>query len=472
MSGESDPTGGPPSPASIAWPDGRTRTAGPPSLVPAAARAAQARALRQVVPAPPPPSLDPFLPKEPRTWEEIGVDPSVVEQLLLRHLLDVGVASGRELSQAVGLPHAFVREVVDILKNQKLLTHRATSAVGDYVSELSEAGRARAFEARNQTTYVGPAPVPWEQYLVSLSAQSLDRRAPTQADLVAAFADLLVSDDLLDRLGPAITSGRPLFLHGDPGNGKTSIAERLTRCFGDAIWIPHTLLVGGHHIPLYDRMVHEAAPPPAGGERVDRRWIRVKRPTVVAGGELTMAALELQLDPTTRLLAPSIALKASGGTLLIDDFGRGAVSTRALLNRWIVPLEKRIDFLRLPDGRTLEVPFACLLVFSTNLEPRELADEAFLRRIPYKIHIGDPTESEFETLTHRMAEALGVTLGPRSVQYLIDRHYRLPQRAMRFCQPRDLLQQVRHLCRYEDRPCVATPAEWDRVVQNYFGWNG
>jgi predicted ATPase with chaperone activity len=406
--------------------------------------------------------------REPQTWADIGYDASFAEQLVLRTLLDLNVASGNALARATALPTPLVKEVVDTLKNAKMVVHRGTSTFGDFQSELSEAGRARAIELRQLTTYVGPAPVPWDQYLASVKAQALSHRQPTPDDLANAFSDLSVSEELLERLGPAVTSCRPMFLHGDPGNGKTSLAERMTRCFGDHIWLPYTLIVGGQLVKLFDQAVHEPVEFDARGERMDRRWIRVKRPTVITGGELTLQMLELQLDTHSKICEAPLQLKANCGTLVVDDFGRGNLSPRDLLNRWIVPLEKRIDFLRLPDGRKIEVPFECLLVFSTNLEPKDLADEAFLRRIPYKIHVDDPDEDEFRSLVEGMAAKMGITLAPHSVKYLVDRHYKMGKRPFRFCHPRDLLLQVKHLCTYEGRAPVAGPSEWDRVASNYF----
>ena len=410
-----------------------------------------------------------FVPREPRSWEEVGYDRAVVEDLVLRILLNRSVATGRELAAECCLPMGFIKDVVESLKTQKLVIHRSASAVGDFQSELSGDGRTRANEAKEKTTYVGPAPVPWAQYLVSVKAQALTHLTPTPADLAQAFGDLSVSEELLDRLGPAVTSCRPMFLHGDPGNGKTSLAERMTKCFGDLIWVPHTLDIDGQLVKFFDKAVHVPMEPSSNIERLDRRWIRIKRPTVIAGGELTLEMLELKLDEYSNLCEPPIQLKANCGTLVIDDFGRGNLAPKDLLNRWIVPLEKRIDFLRLPDGRKIEVPFECLLVFSTNLEPKDLVDEAFMRRIPYKIHVYDPSEDDFRALVELLARKMDIQLPPRSVQYLIDRHYKMNKRSFRFCHPRDLLLQIKHMCAYEERPPVAGTHEWDRVVKNYFG---
>jgi predicted ATPase with chaperone activity len=420
------------------------------------------------------PARRPF-PREPKTWEELGIEMAVVEQIIMRLLLQRVADTARAIATELCIAPPLVKEVLEMLRNlkQPLTQHRGTNSMGDFIYELSEAGRNRAAEYKRNCAYVGPVPVPWEAYLKSVRGQSLTLRAPGPEDLVRAFSDLSVSPGMLARLGPAITSGKAMFLFGDPGNGKTSFAERITRCFGDTIWLPNTLYVDGHIVKLFDPMVHEPVEfsPPNPQDKVDTRWQHIKRPTIIAGGELSLEMLELQPDHVSNINEPSMQLKANGGTLVIDDFGRGRTSPKELLNRWIFPLEKRNDFLKLPDGRKITVPFDCLLVFSTNLQPRDLADEAFLRRIPYKIKVLDPNEKEFRDLVDLLAQKMRVELPAGSVDYLISTHYKLPtgQRPFRFCHPRDLLQQIVHMCTFERRPARATPLEWDRVIANYFG---
>ncbi len=430
---------------------------------------------------PPKPAIEepPFYPLEPRSLTEAGVDDSAVEGIALRYLMGERLATGRRIAEAVCLPFGLVRDVLDQAKSRKLVNYRGTTALGDFECELTEAGFEKALQSRKITSYVGPAPVPWSHYVESLKYQALRNKQPGPRDLQRAFADLYVSEDLFERLGPAVTSCQALFLHGEPGNGKTSLAERMTRCFGDDVWIPYTLEIGGHLVKLFDPALHEELEPdPKVHTKSDRRWARIRRPTVIAGGELTLEMLDLQEDPVANVCEAPLHLKANTGTFVIDDFGRGNTKPQDLLNRWIYPLEKQEDFLSLPDGRKFAAPFDCLLVFSTNLEPRDLADEAFLRRIPYKIYVGDPLDDEFADLVEKVAVKLGVKLlgsraedgTHRSIKYLIDRHFKMPKRAMRMCHPRDLVHQVKHLCQYERRPAVAGPKEWDRVVSNYFGY--
>ena len=353
-------------------------------------------------------------PREPRTWEEAGLNPVLGEQLVLRYLAGAHTAAARQVSDHLALALPLTKDLLEQLKHGKLLQHRGATGLGDFIYELTDAGRAKAIEYKRMCAYVGPAPVPFPQYLAAVQEQALRSRAPSPADLDHAFADLVVPNSLLARLGPAITSGRALFLHGDAGNGKTSIAERVTRCFGDQVWIPHTLLIDGHIVKLFDPATHEAVDPAfrplTPTERLDRRWVKIRRPTVIAGGELTLEMLEIQINPDTNICEAPLQLKANNGTLVIDDFGRQRIEPQLLLNRWIFPLERRIDFLRLPDGRKIPSPFDPLLIFSTNLEPRDLVDEAFLRRIPYKVQVSDPTEREFRYLFELIARTLEVTI--------------------------------------------------------------
>jgi predicted ATPase with chaperone activity len=278
---------------------------------------------------------------------------------------------------------------------------------------------------------------------------------------------------MFEVLGPAINSGRGLFLYGFPGNGKTSIAERITRCFGTSIWIPRVISIEGHILKLYDPANHEAMRARKGGllrmDEQDDRWIEIKRPTIIAGGELTMDNLEINYNPDTKISEAPLQMKSNNGTFLIDDFGRQRMQPIELLNRWIIPLEKRYDFLTLANGKKIRVPFDQLILFSTNLEPKQLVDEAFLRRIPYKINASDPTERMFRQMFEIFAPKLGFPDANReAIDYLIERHYRRVNRPFRCCQPRDLLLQVRNYCVYNDLPLELKTAYFDFAAGNYF----
>ncbi|MCI0364239.1 MAG: hypothetical protein L0219_10180, partial [Phycisphaerales bacterium] len=345
--------------------------------------------------------------------------------------------------------------------------------MNDYVYHLTDVGRERAKKFAEQCSYYGSAPVPLAAYIDSVKHQTLTHQHPTEDDLRRAFEDLLIDKKMLLRLGPAINSGRGLFLFGAPGNGKTSIAERITKAFGQAIWIPRAITVEGEIMRMFDPGLHETMPLPANeglldNRKIDLRWVRIRRPTIVVGGELTMDHLEVTINTSTNVSEAPVQLKSNCGTLVIDDFGRQRMTTDQLLNRWIVPLEKRYDFLNMASGKKIQVPFDQLIVFSTNLEPKDLVDDAFLRRIPYKIEVTDPDEQSFRLLLKIMAEKLGVEYDESAANYLMDKHYRAINRPLRCCQPRDLILQVRNFCRYTNRPLQMTPETLDFAVANYF----
>lgn len=410
-----------------------------------------------------------FQPREPKSWEEMGVDPAVVELIVLRYLAGEGAAASRTIAMELGVASTLVQELLAGMKAVKLVQHRGTTAMGDFIHELTESGRNKAIESRKLTTYVGPVPVPFPTYVKSVQQQTVANERPTRQQLERAFDDLILTEAMLSRIGPALAGGRAMFLYGDPGNGKTSIAERITRSFGQSIWIPITLMIDGHLVKLFDPSVHEPVSAPktlSVAERSDRRWVRIRRPTVIAGGELTLDMLEIQHNAFTGVSEAPLQLKANGGTLVIDDFGRQRMEPQVLLNRWIFPLERRIDYLRVPDGRKIPAPFDPMLVFSTNLEPSALVDEAFLRRIPYKLKVPDPSREQFIQLLEIKAADMGVSLPAGSVRYLMERHF--SKRIMRFCHPRDLLQQVVDTCRFERRALQALPEDWDKAVSHYF----
>jgi DNA-binding PadR family transcriptional regulator len=414
-----------------------------------------------------------FLPPEPTSLEDAKLTVGEVEALILKLLAARSDASGRQVADQLRLPFLLIEALLTQLKSEQCIVHRGAAVLNDYVYQLTDSGRERARRLAEKCTYFGAAPVAVKDYIASVAAQSLTTQHPTPADLERAFADLLINKSILRRLGPAINSGRGLFLFGAPGNGKSSIAERITKAFGNHIWIPRCIGVDGEIIRFYDPNNHEEVPlesTPGLLEqgKVDRRWVRIRRPTVLVGGELTMEHLEVRLNTATGVNEAPVQLKSNCGTLVIDDFGRQRMSTDELLNRWIVPLEKRCDFLNLASGKKIQVPFDQLIIFSTNLEPKQLVDDAFLRRIPYKIEVVDPTESEFRELFKLMAPKLGFQYREEVITHLIETHYRAVNRPMRCCQPRDLLMQVRNNCLYEGRPLEITNDLLDFAVENYF----
>jgi predicted ATPase with chaperone activity len=398
----------------------------------------------------------------------------LIESLVLKYLLNLGTAPGRRIAAELGLPFGPFPEFLRQLKNQQIVNYTSSVTAGDFIYSLSDQGRARAKLYLEECTYVGTAPVQFDDYLESVAAQTIATEQPKEDDLRRAFSDLLISEKTIDMLGPAINSGRGLFLYGFPGNGKTSIAERITRCFGTSVWIPKVLCIEGQLIKLFDLSNHEPMEETSSTGLLDntdhdRRWIHIRRPTIVAGGELRMEDLEIRYDPVTKVSEAPLQLKSNLGSFLIDDFGRQRMQPVELLNRWIVPLEKRYDFLSLANGKKVRVPFDQLIIFSTNLEPKQLVDEAFLRRIPYKIHASDPTEREFRGMIEIFAPKLGFPeVDRQAVDHLIDQHYKRVKRPFRCCQPRDLLLQVRNYCVYNDLPLVMKSEYFDFAVANYF----
>jgi predicted ATPase with chaperone activity len=414
-----------------------------------------------------------WFPPEPDCFRAAGLTESEVENLVLKVLNGRSEASGRDVADQIKLPFRLIDPLLQQLKQDQFVTHRGAAMMNDYVYQLSGLGRERAKKLVEHCTYMGAAPVTLSSYVESVSRQTLANQHPTEEDLNRAFADLLIDKRMLLRLGPAINSGRGLFLYGAPGNGKTSIAERVTKAFGEYIWIPRAIGIDGEIMRVYDPSMHEEAPVQdfeglLDNRRIDHRWIRIRRPTIVVGGELTMDSLEVTLNTATNVSEAPVQLKSNCGTLVIDDFGRQRMTTDELLNRWIVPLEKRYDFLNLASGKKLQVPFDQLIIFSTNLEPKDLVDDAFLRRIPYKIEVSDPAESEFRELFRIMAPITGVTYNQQALDYLVETHYKRVGRPMRCCQPRDLLLQIRNYCRYIGRDPVMSPENLDFAVENYF----
>lgn len=414
-----------------------------------------------------------FRPVEPATLETAGLDEGLVEGLVVKHLYNNPGASGRALAYDIGLRPTVVTRFLEDLKMRRLAIHRSAAAMGDFYYELTEEGRGVARELQKDSRYAGPAPVPLEQYIESVKAQAISTEHPRRPQLKGAFADLMISDELLDRIGPAVTHGKGMFMFGPPGNGKTSLAERITRAYGSTIYIPHAIYAGGQIIQVYDPAVHVPVDesdihPGMSGARLDRRWVRCRRPTVVVGGELTLEALDISYDEIDGVCEAPIQVKANGGTLVIDDFGRQRCRPDELLNRWIVPLEKQVDYIALPGGRKEAFPFECLLVFSTNMEPRDLVDEAFLRRIPYKIEVTGPSDEHFLRLLELQCTDLDLEVEPGAFAYLMQEHFANKNRATRYCHPRDLMLQIHNLCRFREEPGVVNIETIDQAVLLYF----
>ena len=410
-----------------------------------------------------------FVPAEPQQFDDLGIPSDRLDGLILKLLLNRGNLPGRKIADRLHLPRQIVIDAVENLRAELLVAIKGSAGLDDYIFQLTEAGDDRARRLSQRCSYTGVAPVPLEDYVAAMQKQSLQHSELKIENLRAAFAGLRLHETLLNQVGQAVSDGRGMFLYGPPGNGKTSISEVVVRAFGEYVWIPHTITIDGEMVRLYDPRSHQAVVAAELDQlQHDRRWILIHRPTIVVGGELSLAQLELQTNPQSGICESPVQMRANCGVLVIDDFGRQRMPTSELLNRLIVPMEKHHDYLSLPSGRQVAVPFDMMTVFSTNLEPGDLVDEAFLRRIPYKIEVHGPNLGEFVDLFLDVAQQQGLSCDRQSIDYLLETHYAPAERPLRFCHPRDLVRQIVNFCKFHARSPVVDRETIDVAVRNYF----
>ena len=414
-------------------------------------------------------------PAAPTSLEQTGLSGDNVLSLLLKTLY-TGELSGMELSDKVKISYAILERILENARVEQLVEVRSATGAGTagYRYAVTERGRERANQYFETNGYIGAAPVPLDQYVKYVNELG-KHDTPIDRECVASgFTDLIVADDMLDQLGPAVSARRAMFLYGPPGNGKSAMSAGIGRALGGAIYMPYALDIDGQVIVLFDPVNHVLQPVDEGSPllrsetAIDPRWARIRRPVITVGGELTMDQLDLNFNRLAKFYEAPVQLKANCGVLLVDDFGRQRVPASELLNRWIVPLESRIDFLALHTGRKFAVPFDVLVIFATNLEPRKLADEAFLRRIPYKVHATNPSLEQFSAIFEMVCKKHGASFDQTVVDHLCREYYEGRGLEMRACHPRDLIEQIANLCRYRKRPIEVTPALLDEACRTYF----
>lgn len=418
-----------------------------------------------------------------RSIEDTGLNLITIADLVIKVMYFGGIMTGSRVADVIKLPYTgIVDQVMEFLKREKFVEVKGQGGLGEAAFQfmISAKGIEKAKEVLERSQYAGPAPVTLDQYINAMRAQNRGRITATQEVMKKALGHLVISDKMYGKIGPAVNSGKSIFLYGPPGNGKTTVSEAVGRVIlGADIWIPYAFDVDGQIIRVFDNVNHEileaaeseqnaqSRSTPTGVKR-DPRWIRIRRPCIIVGGELTLAGLDLIYDNINKYYEAPYQVKANGGMFLIDDFGRQQVRPRDLLNRWIVPLEKGVDFLTLATGRKIEMPFNVLIVFSTNLDPADLVDEAFLRRIRHKIEIGDPSLEDFGEIFRRACEAKRVPYDEKGLAYLYQEWYVKHDRKLRAVHPRDILDQLLDIARYLNRPPQLNKDLIDRACESYF----
>ncbi|HTP87091.1 MAG TPA: hypothetical protein VMJ34_09085 [Bryobacteraceae bacterium] len=412
----------------------------------------------------------------PETIEESGLAESIIEQLILKNLFFRSEMLGRELASAIGFKFSLIESIMESFKHQHLVHVKRSLGIGNASSVfvLSEAGRNLAREFLELNQYIGPAPVPLYQYSILVRRQRRQAGWLTREALAHAYRKMVVTPQILSHIGPAVSSGNSFLIYGQAGNGKTYLAEALVNLDDTPIFVPHAIECQGHIVQVYDPIYHqriddqETVSVFSSDHSWDKRFVRCRRPFIVTGGELSLEMLDLTYNATSKIYDAPFQVKANNGIYLIDDFGRQKATPAEVLNRWIVPMERRVDYLTFHSGGKMTVPFEAFLIFSTNLRPQQLGDEAFLRRIQYKMLMRNPCEDEFAEIFRQYCRTRELTFTETQVERFIDRHYRRTKKPFRRCHPRDVLSHAENLIHFELRPKALTDELLDRAFESCF----
>ena len=417
-----------------------------------------------------------FVPESPQSLEQAALSASLVEQLLLKSLYFRPEATGRELAKGLGLRFSVIEPVLHVLKQIRLLETKRSSNIGTVSASfaLSETGRTRAKEYLEGNQLVGPAPVSLDQYIDAVRRQHVKPGWMTKANLKTALREAIVNDEYLGMVGPAVNAFRSMLIYGKPGNGKSFLSEQLSKLDSDPVFIPYVVQAEGQLIKVFDSLHHRRMDSDQVSVALteepdfDQRWAKCRRPFLTTGGELTMDMLDLMYIPGAKIYDAPYQMKANNGIYLVDDLGRQQITPTELLNRWIYPLDTSVDFLRFRTGAKIQVPFECFTIFSSNLNPTELGDEAFLRRLEYKLFMKNPSEEEFTSIFHQYCSQIKVEYPDDLPLYLLEHHYRNTSRKLRRCHPRDVIRIAVDLMNFESRPYRLTRELVDRAFELKF----